>query len=196
MVVNFTPNIGLAKPTTAEIAENWTNFTQLQDDNNLIITDKMDIAAASYSPTVIATTTPPNLGTGTMKVEYWLHQGIVWGSFIVEFFDAGITVGNGEYGFALPFLVDNSFHAVGTALTAAPGQYSCIGEGYIYDSSAIATSGSVAIDAVTIGPTSYARLITEVFTAPAKTSRVVRDSMPFAVANNDRFVFNFCYKWM
>jgi len=57
MAVTFTTNIGLAKPDKNEVAENWVNVQNLQDDNNQIIIDKMDINLVSYTPNVIATTT-------------------------------------------------------------------------------------------------------------------------------------------
>ena len=79
-------------------------------------------------------------------------------------------------------------------MNANPGQYSIIGEGYIYDASALATSGALAIDVVTVAGVSYMRLITEVFTAPVKTSRFVRDLMPITMAHQDRFTGNFIYK--
>lgn len=196
MVVSLTSNISLSKPSESELAAKWVNFTKLQEANNLIITDKTDINTLTYTPTIVGTTLAPSLGTGLIKVDYWLHMGMVWGNIVVEFSGGTVTVGNGEYGISLPLLVDNVFHSVGTGLTAAPGQYSVIGEGNINDASASNTSGLVAIDAVTIAGVSYARLITEAHTSPVKTSRIVRDSMPFAVTGSDRFNFNFCYKWM
>lgn len=192
MVVNFTSNLALAKPTESEIAKNWVANTQLQDDNNVIITAKTDLQVASYTPTLVATTTPPGLGTGTAKGEYQLVENFVFGSFLIEFLDAGISSGSGEYGFSLPFPVDGVYHTVGTALNQIPGNLSCIGEGYIYDATVINNSGSVAIDAVTISGVSYARLVTETFAG--KTNRMVGGSMPFALANNDKFFGNFFYR--
>lgn len=198
MVVSFTPNIGLAKPSEAELASDWTGNTKLLEDNNLQIIDKMDIGLQTRVPTtVIAQTTNPNLGAGAATCEFVDIQGIVMGSFKVTFVDPGITAGSGEYGIELPFELDASFHAVGSALNAAPGQYSVIGNGYIYDSSAVATSGAVAIDAVTISPgsgKSFARLITEVFTAPGKTSRLVTHAQPFTPANGDTLEGFFIFK--
>lgn len=192
MAVTFTANIGLAKPTDTELAENWVNNTKLQEDNNLIIIDKTDINMISYTPTIIGHTTAPGLGAGSIRGEYIDIQGFVFGNFIVEFLDPAITVGLGEYGFSLPFPVDNVFHTVGTALNNTLGGASCIGEGYVHDNSAIATRGTVAVDVVTIAGVSYARLVTETFVG--KTNRFFRDNMPFAVANSDRFSINFLYK--
>ena len=192
MTVTFTTNIALAKPDGTEIAENWVNNIELIEDNNLIIIDKMDVNLTTYSPTLTAHTTAPNKGTGNTDGEYCDVQGFVFGNFIVEFFDAGITVGSGEYGVSLPFPVDATYHSVGTALNDAMGAFSVIGEGSIWDNSSVGNSGSVALDVVTVGGVSYVRLCLETFAG--KTSPVFRDSMPFAVANNDKFTGQFFYK--
>lgn len=195
MVVNFTTNIGLAKPDETELAENWVNFTELQEDNNLIIIDKTDITLQTYVPVIRAQTTNPTQGSGGAQLgDYQDIEGFIIGRFLISFFSAGITAGSGEYGISLPAVADGSFHTVGTAFNSTPGSFSVIGEGYINDSSAVATSGSVALDVVTVSGVSYARLLTELFTAPAKTSRFMRDAMPFTVADGDIFTGNFCYK--
>ncbi len=195
MAVNFTTNIALAKPTDTELALNWARGTKLQEDNNIIIVNEMDKPVTSYTPVLAAQTTAPTVGSGGAQLgEYQDNQGIITGTFMVSFFTAGITAGSGEYGISLPFVVDNSFHSVGTAFNAIPGQFSVVGEGFISDSSAVATSGSVALDVVTVGGVSYARLLTEAHTTPAKTSRMFRDAMPFTVADGDLFIGNFCYK--
>lgn len=196
MAVTFTPNIGLAKPTESELAKEWaqTGSSKLCEDNNLIIVDKTDINVITFTPTLIATTTAPTVGAGSRRIEYNDVQGIVFGSFIIDFLDPGITSGSGEYGISLPFPVDGTFHSVGTNLTGNAGQFSVVGEGYIYDASAIATSGAIALDVATIAGVSYLRMTTEVFTAPAKTSRFVRDAMPYTLAHQDRWSGNFIYK--
>jgi len=195
MVVNFTSNVALAKPTNVELAENWVNFTQLQGDNNTIIQDEANKVVTAYTPTFITQGTQPNIGSGgSVLGEYIDNMGVIMGSAIVTFFGSGIAAGTGEYGISLPFLVDNSFHSVGSALNSTPGSFSVIGEGFVYDASASSTSGSVAIDCVTFGGVSYARMLTEAFTSPAKTSRFVRDAMPITVAADDRFIINFLYK--
>lgn len=195
MSVTFTTNIGLAKPTEAELASNWAVGTQLQEDNNAIIEDKTNIPITSYTPVITAQTTPPNLGAGSAASSlgnYQLCRGWVWGNFKMVVTGAGIAVGSGEYGISLPFPVDGTFHSVGTALNGTVGSFSCIGDGYIYDSSAIATSGAIALDVVTVAGVSYVRLITEQHAG--KTSRAFRDSMPFAIAANDQFTGQFFYK--
>lgn len=195
MAVTFTTNLALAKPDGTELAENWVNNTKLQEDNNLIIIDQADINLVSYTPVVGAQTTAPNLGTtGSVSGEYMDVQGIIFGSFIITFGGTGITVGSGEYGISLPFPVDGTYYNSGSSFDNNPGSLHVIGEGYIFDSSAVATSGSVALDTITVAGVSYVRLLTELFTAPAKTSRQFRDSMPFAVADSDRFIGSYVYK--
>lgn len=192
MVVAFTPNIGLAKPSETELALEWARASKLQEDNNIVIVAETNIVLTSYTPVLTAFTTPPSVGTGFTEGEYVDIQGFVSGSFSIEFFDVGIAVGSGEYGISLPFPADATYHTVGNALNNNTGTNSCIGEGYVWDNSSVGLSGSVALDVVTVAGVSYARLITE--THVGKTSRVFRDSMPFAVANNDKITGTFFYK--
>lgn len=194
MVVAFTSNIGLAKPDDTELAKNWVNSTKLQEDNNLIIIDQMDIPVTAYTPAFVAQTVNPDTGNGNRRGEYQDIQGIISGSFIIRMVDPGVGPGSGEYAIALPFVVDNVFHNVGTAFNATPGPFSVIGEGYIYDDSAVTTSGSVALDVVTVGGVSYVRLLTEAHTTPVKTSRLMRDAMPFTLATLDKVSGSFLYK--
>jgi hypothetical protein len=195
MVVSFTANIGLAKPDETELAANWARFTQLQDDNNDLISANMNIALQTWTPSLIAQTANPNLGVGVAKGDYIDVNGIVMGNFVIPFTDPGVAAGTGEYGISLPQVFDGSFHTVGTALNGAVGGNSVVGNGFLYDSSSVATSGAVAFDAITIGgTTSYLRLITEVFTAPAKTSRLVTNAQPFTPATGDAITGFFIFK--
>jgi hypothetical protein len=187
MAVTFTPNVGLAKVTESELAEDWINGPQLESDNNLIIIDKTDVNLTSYNPVLVGQTTAPQVGAGSKRGEYQDAQGFVTASFSIEFLNAGIVVGSGEYGISLPFPVDGTYHNVGSALNSATGTFSVIGEGYVFDSSSVAGGGSVALDVVTIAGVSYVRMITEAFTSPAKTSRVFRDAMPFTLADSDKW---------
>lgn len=195
MVVSFTPNIGLAKPDESEVAKNWVTSANLHEDNKVIITNKMTLPAPqSYAGVVIGPTTNPNVGTGSINCEYYEFEGWVFGNFVVIFRDAGISVGSGTggYGVSLPFQVNSTFHTVGNSLNSTPGLISVVGEGYFADSSAVNTSGTVAIDVVTIGGVSYARLLPETYTG--KTSRFVGPNTPVAVADSDGFGGNFMYK--
>jgi len=193
MAVTFTPNIGLAKVTEAELANNWINGTELQADNNSIIQDKMDITLTTYTPTIIASVTPPNLGASAVFTgEYIEVQGYIFGTFTGLVLGSGIAAGSGNYGIKLPVVADGAFHSVGTTLTDTPGIPTCIGEGYIYDDSAIATSTPCALDVVTVAGVSYARLITEQFTG--KAALMFGSASPAAIAVNDAFSGSFNYK--
>lgn len=194
MVVSFTANIGLAKPDEFELAANWARFSELQKDNNDILASKMDIVLQTYTPTIIGQTSNPSLGAGVAKGDYINFEGYVMGNFVIPFVDPGVAAGSGEFGIRLPLVVDNSYHTVGTALNGAVGTNSVIGNGYMYDSSAIVSSGAFAIDAVTIAGVSYARLITEIFSVPAKTARVITSSQPFVPATGDAYNGFFIYK--
>lgn len=194
MSVSFTTNVGLAKPTGSELAEEWVNGAKLQEDNNIIIAAQTNKILSFYTPTIIGATSNPNIGaSGSSFGEYQDINGFIIGRFIITFSGAGISVGSGEYGISLPFPVNEVFYYVGTALNDVPGFPNVVGEGYHYDDSSVATSGSAALDIVTISSVSYVRFITEAHTSPAKTSRIFRDSMPYAVAANDTLAGDFCY---
>lgn len=193
MAVSFTPNIGLAKPTEAEFAEDWVNTPKLQEDNNLIIIDKMDVNLVAYTPTFICSATNPNLGVGTIQAEYSDVQGIVFGVFSLVFTDPGVAAGTGTgaYGISLPFTVDAGFHTVGTSLSDVPGAASCIGEACIIDNT-VALGGTLALDVVTITGVSYMRLVTETYAG--KTATYVTPGSPMTFASGDKVSGQFMYK--
>jgi hypothetical protein len=194
MAVTFTPNIGLAKPTEAELGANWINGTHLEAANNLIIIDKMDINELTWTPAFIGPTTNPNSGVGAVYAEYTDVQGFICGTFTFNMTDPGVAAGTGAggYGISLPTLVDTAYHTVGTTLNDIPGTASVIGEGYITDASSIANSGTVAVDIIAIGGVHYARLITEAY--PGKTVHQFGPNNPFVLATGDQFSANFLYK--
>jgi hypothetical protein len=194
MAVTFTPNIGLAKPTESELAEDWVNGPQLCSDNNVIIAAKANVVLNSYTPTMIGATTNPNIGVGQALGEYINFQGFIMGSFNIAFLDPGVGAGSGAgaYGFSLPTLVDNSFHAIGSSLSGIPGLYDCIGEGYITDNTAVGSSGTVALDVVRIGGVDYCRMITEAYAG--KTVSWLGPTFPFTIATDDKFTASFFYK--
>lgn len=191
MGVTFTSNIALAKPDETELAENWVNNTQLQDDNNQIIIAQTNIPLSTYTPVLKGQTSDPNTATSIVQGEYQDIQGIIMGTFRLLFV-TGITVGSGEYGISLPFPADATYHSVGTAFNHAVGSLSIIGEGYIHQASTVNNSGSVALDVVTVAGVSYARLLFENFAG--KTSRVVRDTQPWSIANSNNWHASFIYK--
>lgn len=198
MAVTLTSNISLFKPDETEIAENWANFTALQAANNTTIENKSNVVLTSYTPTVIATTTAPTFGAGGTRGEYCNVQNFIFGNFIIEFINPGLTAGSGEYGISLPAPVDGTFHTVGTSLVASgsnvTGALSVIGEGYAYDNSNVTASGSFALDCVTIAGTSYVRMVTEAYTIPGKTSSVISSGQIFVPDDGDRFTGQFFYK--
>jgi hypothetical protein len=192
MGVTFTSNVGLAKPDETELAENWVNGPNLQDDNNQILIAQTNIPLNTYTPTLKAQTTDPTTSGGTIiQGEYQDIQGIVTGTFRFLFV-TGVTVGSGEYGVSLPFPADATYHSVGTAFNHAVGGLSIIGEGYIHQGSTVNNSGSIALDVVTVGGVSYARLLFENFAG--KTSRVIRDTQPWSIANGNNWHASFMYK--
>lgn len=191
MVVALTPNIGLAKPDESELALNWARGTKLAEDNNLIVVDKMEVNYVTYTPTFIGSGSNPSVGAGTIQGEYIVFQDIVIGN-IACVCAAGVANGAGNYGLSLPFLADTSFHTVAAALTDNPGAASVIGEGYLSDNSAVATSGTVAVDVATVAGVSYARLVLETFVG--KTNRLFANGSPFTLATGDQWSLNFMYK--
>lgn len=191
MVVAFTPNIGLAKPDESELALNWARSTKLAEDNNLIIIDKMEVDYVTYTPTFIGSGSNPSVGSGTIQGEYIQFQDIIIGNIACTC-AAGVANGTGTYGLSLPFVADTTFHTVAGALTDNPGAASVVGEGYLTDASAVATSGTVAVDIATVGGVSYARLVLETFVG--KTNRIFSNGMPFTLAIGDQWSLNFIYK--
>lgn len=201
MAVTNTTYINLAKPDDTELAKNWASNGALHAAaNDLKIENNINLTLVPYTPVLTATTSAPNMGSGVGPPaggaigQYQNLNGFIMGNFSCNFVDPGVAVGSGEYAISLPFVVDNTFHTVGTTFNDSTGSLSCIGEGYICDISAVAASGSVALDVVTVAGVSYARMVTEAFTAPAKTAKVFRDSMPFAVATGDCLNGHFVYK--
>lgn len=194
MGVTNTPNIALNKPDDTELAANWVNTPALQIDNNTKMRTNTTYTLTSYTPVIKGSTSDPNIGAGSIRGEYQNLQGFIMGSATVEFIDPSVAAGSGVYAISLPFPVDGSFHTVGSSFTTNPGANSVIGEGFIQDNSAVATSGVVALDVVTISGISYVRLITEFYTSPAKTSPFMTNTMPFTVATADCFSINFFYK--
>lgn len=194
MAVAFTPNIGLAKPDETEVAKNWTHVAKLAEDNNLIMIDEMDIPILAYTPSIIAPTVNPNVGAGQVLGEWQEIQGWIIGNFNVRFLDPGIVVGTGTgaYGIQLPTLADTAFHTVGNALNNPTGVNTCIGEGYYSDSSAVATSGTVALDLVDVGGVHYLRMMPETYAG--KTVMYVGPTVPSSVADLDTLSGSFIYK--
>lgn len=193
MAFTFTPNIALVKPDEAELAKNWARDGNLAAYNNAAMIDKTNIPLTAYTPTFIGSTTNPSVGAGTIKGEYQVTGGFVFGSFVIQFLDPGIGSGSGAgaYGISLPFELDNAYHTVGTSLSDSPGLLSCIGEGFIIDNT-VALSGTCALDAVDLGSTAYARIITETFVG--KTAKFFTPGMPMSFANQDQISGTFFYK--
>lgn len=194
MAVTTTPNIGLSKPTEVELGRNWAIGPDLTNSNNVIIEDKVDVNITTYAPIMICNTTNPNVGAGSIVGEYSEVQGFIFGNVIIRFLDPAVApgTGTGAYGISLPTLVDNSFHALNTALTDTPGVGSCIGEGAFIDASAVATSGTFALDVARVAGVDYVRMVTETYAA--KTARTFIPTLPFTIATNDKITLQFFYK--
>ncbi len=191
MVVNLTTYTSLAKPTEDELALNWTRTADLIEDNNTIIEDESTLSLQAKTPLFIGRSGNPSVGAGSISMESIDFNGFVFGNCKLVF-GAGAATGSNEWGVELPFQVNSTYHAVGTALDNAPGPLHCIGEGYFHDASAVGTSGSFAVDAVTIAGVSYARFISENFAG--KTTRIIGSASPVAIASGDYISFNYVYK--
>jgi hypothetical protein len=195
MVVTVTPNIGLQKPDETELASKWVNTPNILNANNAAIQAAIVLPIVAYTPVLIATTVNPNLGVGTIIGQYQLLPGgFVVGTFTFQPVDPGVAAGTGEYAVSLPFVADPVFHAVGgtTIPTSAIGSNTCIGEGYARDNSSVNTTGTLALDVITLSGVSYARLCPEALST--KTNKLFSSASPFVIATNDNFVGNFCYK--
>jgi hypothetical protein len=194
VAVTFTANIGLAKPTESELALNWARTQKLAEDNNNIIIDKFEFPSTAYTPTIIGPTTNPAVGAGQIKGSYQEFQGFVWGDFNMIFTDPGVSAGSGAgaYGISLPVNADNSYYAIGTALTSDLGFLACIGEGYFGDVGTIGNNGTVALDIVRIAGVDYMRMITEAYAG--KTAKWVGPTIPSTISTGDHLSGSFIYK--
>lgn len=122
---------------TAQIATGAVTTTQIADGT--IATG--DLASSvgnfgawtAYTATVTAETTNPTLGTGSTNAGYYAQVGkVVTARFKIQFGTSGVAAGLGAYFVALP-------------VAAATAQASItVGNGYGYDSSAIALSAFTA----------------------------------------------------
>lgn len=194
MVVAFTPNIGLAKPDDAELALNWARSAQLSDDNNDLIAAAANIVLTPYTPTIIAPTTNPNVGAGFISGEYCKVEGMIWGAFSIRFTDPGVLpgTGSGSYAISLPELADVAFHTAAGALLDLPATASCIGEGYLTDTSSVPNSGTVSLELLHLGGIAYVRPMTEAYAG--KAVRWFGPTFPFTIATTDAITGQFFYK--
>jgi hypothetical protein len=194
MTVTFTPNIDLAKPDKDEDAKDWVlNSVDHSEDNN----DKFNTAAqlpiSTYTVTLKAETTNPNIGnTGTTFGRYTVIRGWVLGFFIIRINGTGITNGTGIYGVNLPTNADSSFHSIATGLSVNAGDQHVVGEGFLRDVSSVTTSGTCAMDLATHSSATHVRFLLESYVG--KTSRLFNDGDPFSLADGDRLTGNFFYK--
>jgi len=193
MPVTYTPNIGLAKPSESELAQDWVNTQKWAEDNNLIVAAKSNFPLKSYTPTMIASVTNPSYGSGGIYGEYLEFQGWIFGSFSMYFLDPGVSAGSGTggYGIRLPTLADISFH---NAVTFVDGiaAASVIGEGYFSDLSSVTTSGVTALELMRINGIDYVRQVPEPYTG--KTTQWVGPGVPVAAAHGDGLSGSFVYK--
>ncbi len=191
MVVNFTTYAGLAKPTESELALNWTRVQDLQEDNNVLIQNLGNADLQSYTPTFTSAGSAPGVGSGSITGDYRDLNGFIMGSFRVTIGTAP-TVGTGIYAFSLPFEADPVFHAIAPSINSTPGDYDIVGTGYLFDSSAVTTSGGVALDIVTVTGVSYVRYLVTTFAG--KSSYAYSPGVPFTIADGDVFSGSFAYK--
>jgi len=193
VVVTFTPNVGLAKFDDSDLAKDFVVGANYNSANNNIMINKTNFPLQAYGSIIVGKTSNPSYGAGGIRFDYQEFQGFTWGTFVVVFLDPGVSAGSGEYGIRLPYVADSSYHAVGTALDWIPGFNHVIGEGYAQDASATGNSGICAIDIVTVGGVSYARLATGAYSG--KTGRCIGGGTgPFTVADQDKLTGSFFYK--
>lgn len=193
MAINYTPALGLAKPTDVELANDWAENLQLCKDNNDIIKDAMNIVMTAYTPTFIGPSSNPNVGGGYVLGEYCRISGLVFGNFVVKCQNPGVSSGSGTgaFGIKLPFAADSVFHSVGNSLDNNPGTPSCVGEGHFNDSTDVSLSGSIALELIQVGPDTFVRPITETYTG--KTIRWVGPGIPVSLGDSDSISGSFIY---
>jgi hypothetical protein len=126
----------------------------------------------SYSPTLIATTTNPTLGTGPTQSGGYIQIGKTIVGFAKITLGTGPTAGSGTYSITIP--------------VNAARQYDIVGAMFIFDQSGNATwCGAARINAGLNG-------VNLLFTAA--TNYIVTNSSPFTPAASDQFLVNFQYE--
>lgn len=189
MTVNFTTNLGLAKPTQDEIARLWAEDPPaLAADNNEILNPLIDRTIQTYVVDVTADTTNPDLGSGGVNkgrfraMRLGSLEIIVTGEFAIRI-GSSPDPGLGVYNFTLPVRINGNFHRT----SGVAGNADIIGEGMC---TYLGSSERTHIAAYASGhnpPT--ARLLMGV----GFSGLVVSHDSPAAIEVNDEIACNFFY---
>lgn len=202
MAVNFTPNLGLAKPTGVEKARKWVDVDtpgKLADLNNTLLNDNvLSQPLLSYTPELINSAGSLVLGSGNVKAGRYMYlpAPVSIPRFVMGWFSFQVTgtvnVVAGDYIATLPTLVDLAFHldvGDGVAITEV------IGEGKIKDDSSQANSMNVAmLLRDNTGGVGRALFFLETYTGKGVNDDFMFAGVPFTLASGDRIAGNFLYK--
>lgn len=191
MTVDFTTNLGLAKPDTDEIAREWADSgtDHWSSFNKTILNDYIgNTKIQTYIPLLTGTSANPNLGSGdNVRQDGWfceLPGGFIYGGFILRYGTSGINIGNGFYSVSLPEAIDTAFHTVSTA-TAGFGDV--VGQGSLRDADVTSNSQTIAIELFTGD-------VVRLFTENTASGRWVTQSIPFVWEIDDTINGSFFYK--
>jgi hypothetical protein len=137
-----------------------------------------DVAWASYTPTLTASTTSPTLGVASVITGFWERTGrTVRGRVNIVFGTSGVVAGSGTYRVLLPVAPEPA----ASATTQIP-----IGVGYLIDQG----SGLLKLCVLRVNTTgTYAEMMVHDVGGSAVT-----DAAPWTWAANDRLHLSFEYE--
>jgi hypothetical protein len=192
-----TPNLGLLTPAASAIARLWssdpvTAADAIAEQNNNVINQVLNLVELdTYSPSLTATTTNPNLGAdGTTAGTYLeLPGGFILGYFTIVFSGAGAAAGTGTYLVSLPVALDTTFHS---SSIGGGTVHDILGKFTLRDGSTDLTSMTGIVRRALAAETTLVRLTPEGFSG--KAADEVTSSSPFTWASGDALSGNFVYK--
>lgn len=145
-------------------------------------------AETSYTPSLIASTTNPTLGSGSVQQgRYYVDPitGWVHGQARITFGTSGTNAGSGNYRITLPTAIDNM--STGNTL----GNSDIIGWGIIRDNGTLTQSRIVTLHMNTNSGGSGGVGTAELFIGDGATN--VNEASPFAWAASDSIAVQFAY---
>lgn len=187
MTVNFTTNLGLAKPTADEIARLWVETDELELDNKQALNTYLTPVAngfQSYTPLVTSTS---SLGSETERLGWFIRLpgDFIVGGFIIRLGSGASLGGVGDFlTITLPDGIDTAFHTTSSG-TAGTGDIA--GSAALRDNSTGSNSQTAAVEL-------YQSTSMRFFTEDGASARWVTGTSVFTWDENDAISASFFYK--